>query len=126
MREIKFRGISKHLVIRPGLFVVGYLCESNVISYMDEDYNQIPVDPETIGQYTGLPDKNGKEVYEGDVVKYVFPDGSSYVGVVKWNEKYAAFLVGDSLWDMSTNLNYAEVIGNIHQHPELIESTAKT
>lgn len=76
--------------------------------------------PNTIGQFTGLLDKNGKEIYEGDIVKYI----GNEIGDVFTNEiKYdgAGFNPLDAIYWMSDIENTeCEVIGNIHDNPELI------
>lgn len=83
----------------------------------------IRVIPETIGQYTGLTDKNGKKIFEGDIVRIVYIDDTIYL--VEWNDDEAAFKVVNNDCARSFVLNLwgrdVEVIGNIHDNPELME-----
>lgn len=83
------------------------------------------VDPETTGQYTGLTDKNGKKIFEGDIVVMNIK-GDYTICKVAWADNVAQF----QLWQKNTiphtptalNLgNYdCEIIGNIHDNPELL------
>ena len=87
-----------------------------------------------VQQYTGLLDKNGVEIYEGDILHYVF-DGASYPKeaedkflICKWDQSNAWFVFDESL-DKQVDGYYwleikgrCEVIGNIFENPELLES----
>lgn len=87
-------------------------------------YNWFEVDPATVGQYTGLKDKNGKDIYDDDVIKNHQAD----VNVVHWfgngwhykNYHAEAISLDDtiSVYDWTTTKH--EVIGNIHENPELL------
>lgn len=98
--------------------------------------NEAEVDPETVGQYTGLTDKNGTRIFEGDILsvhfddlfpkkesRYLFPkEGSRYEAV--WYDYGGHIKSGSGFFDtMEQNwINmFLEVIGNIHDNPELLE-----
>lgn len=128
MREIKFRGrscgfwahgnlhIRKHDEYGDCAYIIG--CTQNPSSTTIVDIN-------TIGQFTGLHDKNGKEIYEGDIVRYSL-DGRKDVGYIGFHTRSASFRVIAEHTDFGIGnrgelheLNL-EVIGNIHDNPELL------
>ena len=110
-REIKFRGKR----IDTGKWVYGYLADESYINDINTvDLSSVEVDPDTVGQYTGLKDRNGKEIYEGDIVRHI----NGFIDEVKY--RYGGFHPIDKiLWEVQKNL--VEVIGNIHDNPELLE-----
>ena len=137
MREIKFRGKR----VDNGEWVYGDLIqyESGEVSIFSkklskygyeatEMYKRDRIIPETVGQYTGLTDKNGKEIYEGDIVK--FEDVSGYkdgCASVIWHEDSCGYYlendddnIYDTLYDFTPSYQM-EIIGNIHENPELLE-----
>lgn len=126
MRKIKFRGKS----LETDDWVYGYLADGNLICTWDNRRNAHEVLSTTVGQFTGLTDKAGREIYEGDIVA----TGSGFYGVIKWS-KYGYFYI-HSDGDKEDPLDYAtlgymlrqydfEVVGNIHDNPELMKGGQK-
>ncbi|MCI9245600.1 MAG: hypothetical protein HFJ30_00360 [Clostridia bacterium] len=129
MREYKFRGQVRYnsKKYKKGEWYYGnYRRGRNDRSFIEEDYEEVEVIPETVGQYTGLHDKNGKEIYEGDIVRFSEVD----TAIVEWNEKYAYFMVKpiqDYYFDSdilghAIEYNNVEIIGNIYENKKLLEA----
>jgi hypothetical protein len=81
-------------------------------------------------QYTGLKDKNGKEIYEGDIIRDW--DDGYYYWVVKWNSEYGCFYIHEPhIWenfhsdDMIGVFAEGTVVGNIYENEELISQYRK-
>jgi uncharacterized phage protein (TIGR01671 family) len=148
MREIKFRGIS----VVDGRFVYGNLTFNRgkipAIESCEDGHRVTLVKPETVGQYIGIKDKVGNNIYEGDVVRFVSSSTNEYIRDYGMHPMRWAFIIEikngcsgyspliPSLhhddtpeWDCiySTedkafeDFSDVEVIGNIHQNPELLE-----
>ena len=79
------------------------------------------VDPETVGQFTGLTDKNGKKIFEGDIVKV---KGFNYPQKVVYNEQKCCYewisLETDFHFGIYEVKRLCEVVGNIYDNPELL------
>ena len=124
MREILFRGKRT----KTGKYVTGKLwhhTDKASAIYSDELDKLVWVFPYTVGQFTGLTDKNGKKIFEGDVVRYM----NNETMVVSYRNESASFVGTYSAVNftccaslMCANL-YLEVIGNIHDNPEPAEAT---
>ena len=79
-----------------------------------DNYEEYEVIPETIGQYTGLTDKNGTKIFEGDIVKY-----NKEYGCVEYHNEEAMFVISFDVWFTDFDSIYGkdfEVIGNIHDN----------
>lgn len=126
MREILFRGIRYD----NQEWIYGYLTsqfkkhtEGEMLSYIKGNEfgtGEHLVKTETVGQYTGLKDKNGNKIFEGDICLY----GDS-IGVVEFDEDDGMFTF---TFDITTCTNFGiiwsselEIIGNVYGNPELLE-----
>ena len=124
MREILFRAkLADEDTWVEGSLVVW---KGDTMIYTDRGFphfmGNFLVEPETVGQFTGLTDKNGTKIFEEDIVEGLDYDEENGFGVVYWED--GAFFVGNSSWCGTFCENYNgidfEVIGNIHDNPELI------
>ena len=121
MREILFRGKR----LDNGEWAHGNLvCWKDGTASIDDgsyDMPQWAIDIATVGQYTGLTDKNGKKIFEGDIVDILTENEE--IGVVAYED--GGFLVNADGFcvDFHANINGTdlEIIGNIHDNPELLK-----
>lgn len=143
MREVKFRGMYTGDLELPAMMVYGSLINNGDERPVIVGFNgmqQWLVDPETVGQFTGLHDAAGNEIYEGDIftsTQYPFSDegNSNYAGIIDFDDRpeYCGWFYGVAR--ISTRVRGAAggggladlnpddltIIGNIHENPELLE-----
>ena len=131
MRQIKFRGKR----LDNGAWIYGdliHIDKSDIGIVTDYDHwSGCRINPDTIGQFTGLTDRNGKEIYEGDIITV----NGKYPRVVLWDKMCWALMPteyfhDEMFWVMNLQhpgidwweefANEFEVIGNIHDNPGLI------
>lgn len=150
MRRIKFRAKTYedrfYPDLAPSKWVYGFIAQfprDFTWMHISAD-NQVMVNTYTIGQFTGLHDKDGKEIYEGDIVlnKEIGGYGMEYVGVVRYYEEDCRFGIDTTTTNKFTTrllftdgecsfndghctikyYNEYEVLGNIFDNPELLKS----
>ena len=99
-----------------------YLSENG----LEREPFEYEIDPDTLCQYTGLTDKNGKKIWENDICEMVY-NGVVYVYVVVWDKTELDFKGTNGKENYGRNFEYLgcceeiEVIGNIFDYPELLE-----
>jgi uncharacterized phage protein (TIGR01671 family) len=148
MKEIKFRGKR----IDNGEWAYGFY-GNGLVNVIDNKetyrhfimvwdingyFTDYEIDPKTVGQYTGMFDNKGDEVYEGDILGtsntnetydvWDIPD-FGYT-VVEWDQKYTCYQGSKWMWDTDNSqsvydMKFVEVIGNIYENAELLESEGK-
>jgi uncharacterized phage protein (TIGR01671 family) len=125
-RKIEFRGKCEN-TNKWEYGLVGITKNGN---FLINNSKQHFIDENTLGQFTGLCDKNGKKIYEGDVVKFIdydsYDEGFENAGVVKYggNMFYVTNRYSVNMEDLVDDLEgsmYCEVISNIHDDPEMWE-----
>lgn len=142
-REIKFRGLNK----KNNQWLYGYFFKypnCHTVIY-ESDSSCWEVLSSSVGQYTGLKDKNGTEIYEGDIVQLTIPDGTIRLFVVEWAEEdrklislsgfehdgnpvricgwcfnWNGFHLYPTVIDGIPDNEIMTIVGNVHDNPELL------
>lgn len=95
----------------------------DLYTLMIEQYDPGIREQMTYTQFTGLSDKNGKEIYEGDILRSIY-QGQELIGIINWNNKKSQFgMIIESQNPMAEHLELTdkpEIIGNIFENPGLI------
>lgn len=140
-REIKFRGKCSRQSKYAGQWVYGNLVvpeeiqgdEVMIVKALSDDAScTYHVDVNSVGQFTGLTDKNGREIYEGDIIKFHFMTSSlstselfptkKFFGEITTNKYNQWTILSDGLEIHIENaIKYGEIIGNIYDNKELLE-----
>lgn len=128
-RQIIFRGqsLANGEWMEGNLFVKGGRCT------ITDDCSCYSVDPETVGQWTGLTDRAGQRIFEDDIIRWrKFADKEYQISIMKWFEQCTAFGLTSSIddgaiWESDwLGIEFwggdMEVIGNIHDNPESLKT----
>ena len=139
-REILFRGQHRRKGEKVKLdgtpveskWVYGGICQFNedrsIIYQTEPEFQKYSIYTDTVGQYTGLKDKNGRKIFEGDIVRRFNRNGQEIMSyVVEWYSDCCMFVLDCIDFDMEFDTDFTvfygdelEIVSNIHGNPELV------
>ena len=145
MREIKFRGFNR----KNNVWLYGFYLQNRGAHFVCPDefatgktWEDYEIDPDTLGQLINRKDKKGNDIYDGDILYVEFSDGSHVHALIGWNEKQMCWGCMSSYdyqsiaedYDFAEFKGYVlnaylkealicEVVGNVHDKPELLQTT---
>lgn len=124
MREIKFRAWDRARQIMADVTYINF--EANIVGYAYRDGSTVISSEQVeLMQYTGLHDKNGREIYEGDIldIGLLDQDGKPVVAPVSYEAYLAGYVLDNRGYGIWQRLGGdCEVVGNIFENPELLEA----
>lgn len=130
----EYRGLWNGRRVDKNEWIVGYLirdgCQAWIISRQDSSFMIYRVAPETLGECAGLCDKTGALIFEGDICTVAMSNiADDEYGVVKYDENEAVFIIDFDTYTINfcnnVNSSAVEIIGNIHDTPELLNATRR-
>lgn len=123
MRDILFRGKDGNRWIEGSLLIFPNTGRTKILKWnqADLDFDQIEVDPETVCQYTGMNDKNGEKIFDGDVIYRNWFGGRTYRVVYDDICGIVIGTTGEVFTTFDGDSDCFEIIGNIYDNPELVD-----
>jgi uncharacterized phage protein (TIGR01671 family) len=118
MREIKFRAFDRY----QGKMFYSEPNQLRSFFFVMEDHDMMS-DPM---QFTGMKDRNGNNIYEGDIIKSSYRGSGYEIGTMVFDDLCGKFQFRDkhgTTWSLTTNDTYIEVLGNVYQNPEILKET---
>lgn len=126
MREILFR--AKHIHIFPeneclnGMWVYGFLEDNDYINSPELE-GEFLIDPETVCQYTGLTDKNGRKIFEGDILAIPYSKKQGLPAEVRYNVLSGSYEIKRNGYKPISLMDadeWGEIVGNVFDNPEIV------